>query len=166
MVIEKDRFAFRVTGRKSNTIYNKISDPETGSSVYPDILFPHSFEETALCDSEAYDEARSLFAKYGSAHCIFLSYINDDDLQSVIDAAVATDIPVHAAYDESDVGMFCEELSLSVTMQGYMRRLLTYYSYNGDVPALMDSVRKKFPLPVSKTEGKKIYEYIRKIILQ
>lgn len=166
MIQRKGNFVFYIVNSKSNTIYNKITDPKTGNSVYPDILFRHDFAESRLNDAAVYNDAVRLMSEYGSAHCVFLSCKSEKDLAVLKEAAISTDTVNPEPYDGTKVKNFSHDLSLSVTMENDIRKLFAYYSYHGDVSELIDSIYRKFNLPVNRKEGKKIYEHIREIVLQ
>lgn len=165
MILRKADFIFYIVNNISNTIYNKITDPDNGNSVYPDILFEHDFEEAELSDHKIYNEASRLMSEYKSAHCVFLSC--KDSVPEALENAVLSTRAAHSEpFDETQVRRFCHELSLSVTMESNLKKLFEYYSYHGVVSELISRIYTEFSLPVPKTEGKKIYEHIRKIILQ
>ena len=166
MILRKNNFVFYLYNNHKNAIYNKITDPGTGNSVYPDILFRHTLPECELLDGNAYKTSTELMSQSGSAHCIFLSCTGDKVLSEIIDSAVSTECKKNTFRCGDEVSELCSDLSLSVTMQNLMKQLLTYYSYHGNVSELIQNIYKRTDLPVSKVEGKKIYEKVREFILQ
>lgn len=151
------------------SIINKISDA-AGNSLYPDILFSHDFSEKAVVSDEVYGIAREMMNRYDSSHCVFVS-CNEKKcgtqltefrlfLENFYKKEEAPE------FDEKEFNDFCNGLSLSVTLTASLKRLFVYHTLCGkSCNELIREVKQSCNLPVSKKEGKKIYEYLKNKIL-
>lgn len=154
----------------ANILYNRITDPATGRSCYPDILVRHGFEEAGIEDSALYDSAVSMQRRYGVSNCFFLSAKDE----SVVDGFAGLTLAAYASCrtrppmpDGAKLDRLCGALALSQTMRAAFGQLIQYYSLTADAETFMDAIYGRYRLPVrSKAEGKKIYEAIRTEILR
>lgn len=170
MIKQYDGLYFYIYSYKENVIYNKITDPAGGRSCYPDILIDHGFAESSIEDSVFYTVAVEAQHKYGTAHCFFISAVNDTAVDELADRALSAYNSCSTALtvpDPNAVLRLCEDLRLSLTMRTSLSQLMQYYALTGDVSELIAEVTKRYSLPAgTKLEGKKIYEDIKARILR
>ena len=149
-------------------IYNKIINPETGESCYPDILFNHNFAETEISDKFLYETALSAISEYGNSRLLIATYSNEEDHLFLENAMMR----IHNNDNESSFNkdlyeQMCDNLMLSASMRHSFYQLMLYYTETGgNMEDLLLPFTREYPLPVTnKNEGKKIYEIIRNSVL-
>lgn len=150
-------------------LYNKITDPDSRKSFYPDICVPHSFSEAAVCDREIYNEYREAVAKYGTAHCFAVSCRTPWLLSEFEDnlTKAYSSLPSPTPFNSQLLSDTADGLMLSATMRSSFQKLINYYSTIGDADAYLRDINTKYALPVpDKKKGKQIYELIRKDIME
>lgn len=169
MIKELYGMAFVHILSKDKIIYNRITNPDTGKALYPDIVFSHPFIETAIEDSQIYEEYNDLLKRYKSAHC-FVVACDDQALTNLalnLSELYKTTTYNVTTIDEQLFDKVCDQLQLSVTMRSDLRKLFIYQSTRCDVNNYMRKLSQQYVIPVStKKEGKIIYELIRKDIIQ
>lgn len=170
MIKQYGELFFYIHSRGENIIYNRITDPESGRSCYPDILVRHGLREDGIEDAVLYRRAEEMQKIHGTSKCFFMSALND----GIVDAFAALVLSAYGSCrtappfpvpEEAD-GL-CGDLALSRTMSIAFKQLLQYYSLTADAGEFIRSVRRRYKLPVNtKSEGKKIYEAVRTEILR
>ncbi|MCM1267084.1 MAG: hypothetical protein NC302_04190 [Bacteroidales bacterium] len=170
MIREYGGLFFLIYSSTENIIYNKITDPATGRSCYPDILVRHGFREEAVTDGALYADALPMQQKYGTSCCFFLSASNDSFVEAfaeLVQSAYSSCAKPSRKPDEAELARLCDDLALSQTMRASFAQLMRYCALIGDPEELMRELRREYSLPVSgKNEGKKIYEAVRAKILR
>ena len=169
MIEQRDNYIFYIYSEDLDCIYNKISSTD-GQSLYPDIIFDHSYPESELVDEKAYEVAAKLLSSNLAHRVVFLSRKNSTVTDEIVhklnrlEGSLSFEVPdiVRETCDKLSA-----DLSLSVTMQRTLLQLLNYYALNGDLNEFIRTLYTRYTIPVTtKNEGKKIYEYIREFILR
>lgn len=168
-LLATDIYIYVSTG-DNNLIYNAITDPQTGHSCYPDMLFKHNFTETAILDSNLYIIADAAIKRYGSSRCYFLALHDTNmllDFIGILREVYGSTLPGLSHENIELIEKFSNDLMLSATMMHSFKTLMTYYAETGgDIPGLLTPFMEEYPMPVTtKQKGKQIYELIRNKIL-
>lgn len=168
MIKELNNFVICNFPGNHNTIYNKITSTVNGKSCYPDILLNHNLTELELLDNEAYETASCLIKKWGPSRCVFVSCDNSmlDGIISQLIRFYDSNINQLTSNVIQIIKDLASDLSLSVTMESAFINLMTYKHLQSDIVDYIATIRHRFDLPVkTKTQGKQIYELIRKDII-
>lgn len=153
-----------------NIIYNKITNPETGDSCYPDILYNHPYRESEKSDCRLYEIISDAISEYGSSLVVagcFTSPEESSGFKNYLEDFFPENTDVFTKEELDSIEKMCHDLMLSTTMVHSFYGLMSYYKTTGFSPLdLITPFADEYPLPVqNKNEGKKIYELIRNKIL-
>ena len=154
---------FYIKSGSNDLIYNCIKSPFGDRPLYPDMLLKSEYAEAEITDSDMYEAGVRAMREYDSAHVFFMSVQDEDKFFDFVKKAervlAKTDNGEDACFDR-----LCSDLKLSETMKHSFRQLMAYGELSG---ISFREITAGYSLPVrDKKEGKKIYEDIRKRILE
>lgn len=152
-------YFLNITKAAKSTIYNKISN-HAGLSVYPDILYSHPFDETAIVDDSLFEVASNAIKEYGTSNVIFFATNNSSDGAKLND--ILEDFykePITPDYFDY-IDTLCDTLLLTHAMSQKFKQLMLYYIALGNDPHSI-----KVESISNKKEGIKEYERIKELII-